>query len=350
MRISAGKDPITAKPGITPRSRAPVFVVGCSRSGTTLLYHMLLSAGDFAVYRAESQVFNLLMPRFGNLRIQKNRERLMHMWLKTRLFAVTGLDSGHITAKILRECKNYGDFLRIVMEEIAVNQNVHRWADCTPEHLLYMRQIKETVADALIIHIIRDGRDVALSLGKQGFVRPFRWDKKRRLTAAALYWRWIVNKGREYGQFVAPSYMEVRYEELVNQPRRTLASIGDFIDHDLDYDRILRAGIGSVSQPNTSFELGHQKGEFNPVGRWKKLLTSRELGALEDMIGDLLLDLGYQLQAPLAPTLSNRVGVRMSRLLYDFRFDLKEWVKTSTRLNEIWRREVPILAPYSAVS
>ncbi|PYX37709.1 MAG: hypothetical protein DMG81_13485 [Acidobacteria bacterium] len=39
------------------RSKAPVFVLGCPRSGTTLLYHMLLSAGNFALYRAESQVF-----------------------------------------------------------------------------------------------------------------------------------------------------------------------------------------------------------------------------------------------------------------------------------------------------
>ena len=53
------------RPESGARSKAPVFVLGCPRSGTTLLYHMLLSAGNFAVYRAESQVFNLLEPRFG---------------------------------------------------------------------------------------------------------------------------------------------------------------------------------------------------------------------------------------------------------------------------------------------
>src|SRR5690349_13992350 len=49
------------------RKDAPVFVLGCGRSGTTLLYHMLLSAGDFAVYRTESNAINLLEPRFGDL-------------------------------------------------------------------------------------------------------------------------------------------------------------------------------------------------------------------------------------------------------------------------------------------
>jgi hypothetical protein len=49
------------------RNDAPVFVVGCPRSGTTVLYHMLLSAGGFAVYRSESNVFNLLVTRFGGM-------------------------------------------------------------------------------------------------------------------------------------------------------------------------------------------------------------------------------------------------------------------------------------------
>jgi hypothetical protein len=63
------------------RENAPVFVVGCPRSGTTLLYNMLLSSGGFAVYLAESNVFNLLVPRFGDLSVRANRERLMDAWL-----------------------------------------------------------------------------------------------------------------------------------------------------------------------------------------------------------------------------------------------------------------------------
>ena len=57
------------------RSKAPVFVLGSVRSGTTLLYHMLLSSGNFVVYRTESNVFNLLEPRFGDLSAKRNRRR-----------------------------------------------------------------------------------------------------------------------------------------------------------------------------------------------------------------------------------------------------------------------------------
>ena len=160
------------------RKHAPVFVLGCVRSGTTLLYHMLLSAGGVAVYRAESNAINLLEPRFGDLSIRRNKEKLMEAWLNSKLFRVSGLHAESIRAKVIAECKNGGDFLRIVMGEVARSQNVGRWADCTPEHLLYLPRIKETIPNALIVHIIRDGRDVALSTAKLGYVQR-KWKKTR---------------------------------------------------------------------------------------------------------------------------------------------------------------------------
>src|SRR5258705_2496984 len=124
------------------RSKAPVFVLGCPRSGTTVLYHMLLSAGGFAIYRAESNVFNLLAPRFGNLNSAHNRQRLLKTWLRSKLFKVAGLDAAEISGKILSQCRSAGDFLRILMEEISTHHGVERWADTTPDHLLYMREIR----------------------------------------------------------------------------------------------------------------------------------------------------------------------------------------------------------------
>src|SRR6266853_585175 len=164
--VSQTKTSVSTEAATTSRKRAPVFVLGCGRSGTTLLYHMLLSAGGFAVYRAESNAINLLEPRFRNLRTKRNKERLMEAWLASKLFERSGLDKEAIKGKVIAECQNGGDFLRIIMGAMARNQNVERWADCTPEHLLYLERIKETIPEALIIHIIRDGRDVALSTAK----------------------------------------------------------------------------------------------------------------------------------------------------------------------------------------
>src|SRR5438270_2319026 len=244
-----------SKPPLQPgtRSKAPVFVLGCPRSGTTLLYHMLLSAGNFVIYRAESQVFNLLEPRFGDLRVPRNKCKLLDAWRSSPLFAKSGLDAHQLDAEVITKCTNGGDFLRIMMEAMARQQGVERWADCTPDHLLYLDRIKETIPDALIVHIIRDGRDVALSLEKQGWIRPLPWDQGKELQAAALYWEWIVNTGRAHGRALGADYKEVRYEDLVDDPNATLAGLGEFIGQKLDYSEIERVGIGSVSQPNTSF-------------------------------------------------------------------------------------------------
>jgi hypothetical protein len=255
---------------------------------------MLLSAGDFAVYRAESNVFNLLVPRFRGMRTAADRQELLNLWLRSKLFRVSGLDAHEISAKIVAECRSGGDFLRIVMQEVARKQGTARWADCTPDHLLYMEEIKRQIPDALFIHIIRDGRDVALSYVKQGWSYPLPWDRDECLGVAGLYWEWVIRKGREQGKRLGADYQEVRFEELITNPRETLSRLSLFIDHDLDYERIQRAGIGSVSQPNSSF-AGESEEIFNPVARWKTKMPPEQIAAFEELIGDFLLELGYSL-------------------------------------------------------
>jgi len=277
----------------TPRSTAPVFVLGCPRSGTTYLYHLLLSAGNFAIYHAESEVFHLLEPRFGDLSQPNNKTRLLQEWFNSRLFTATGLTKRTLQGKIMAECRNGGDFLRIVMQEVARNQGVARWAECTPDHILNLARIKQTIPDALIIHIIRDGRDAALSMEKQGWPKQLPWDGTKRRMAAGLYWEWIVRRGRTAGLQVGSDYTEVHYEDLINNPRQTLQRLGSFIDQELDYDQIQRTPVGSVTQPNTSFKEERRDGTFSPVGRWKKFYSPEELETFETLVGDGLQEFGY---------------------------------------------------------
>jgi LPS sulfotransferase NodH len=307
------------------RGKAPVFVVGCPRSGTTLLYNMLLSAGGFAMYLAESNVFNLLVPRFGDLDVRENRERLIDAWLQSQLFRASFLDAEKIRAKVLAECRNGGDFLRIVMEEMARAQGVQRWADNSPEELQYALAIKKYLPDALFIHMIRDGRDVSLSLDARphAWLRPFSWDRKDSLAMIGLFWEWAVKRGRKLGRQLGNDYLEVHFEQLQADPTGTLAKIGDFIEHDLDYDRILRVGIGSVREPNTSF-----KGDGgSPVGRWKEKISPERLALFETLVGPTLKELGY----PLATGGAGASRIKALRLSACYRayFAAKFWFKNS---------------------
>ena len=313
---------LLSAPGKTARSKAPVFVLGCSRSGTTLLYHMLLSSGNFAVYRMESQVFTLLEPRFRPLSKPRNKRRMLDVWYKTRLYQRSGLDASEVEPRIMRECQNGGDFLLIVMEAMCRKQGVERWADTTPEHLLYMRRIKETIPGALIIHVIRDGRDVALSWEKLSQIRRLPWDRKRPAMAAAIYWEWIVNKGRQTGRTLGGDYIEVRYEDLIRKPAEVLRHLEPFVEHDLDYARIIQAGIGSVSAPNTAFKDDPR----SPIGRWMIDLSQEELAHLEAMVSVTLKQLGYELRAKT----SSSYDMAKTRAAYRQYFEIKQFLKTRT--------------------
>jgi len=323
----------SSHPQSSGRALAPVFVLGCVRSGTTLLYHMLLSAGNFAVYRVESNALNLLEPRFGDLSVARNKRRLLDAWHNSRLYTRSGLNREEISARVMSECKNGGDFLRIVMSEIARKQGVARWADTTPEHLLFLHRIKETIPEALVIHIIRDGRDVALSTDKQGYVRRLPWDRTPSVMASGLYWDWMVNKGRRDGRDLGDDYTEVHFEDLIRQPRETLAGLGRFIAQELDYDQILRVGIGSVSVPNTSFRGG--PGEpFNPVGRWHRGYSARELAMLEGLVGRTLEENGYALGSKDRKAFE-RADLKLMRATYRTYFHTKLYMKAKTPLGRL---------------
>ena len=310
--------------------KPPVFIVGSPRSGTTLLYHMLLSAGGFAIYLTESKLFDLVFPQFADLSLKKHRRKALDLWLQSKLFTLSGLDRTYIESQILNQCRSGGDFLRIVMEEIARKQNVERWAENTPEHVLHLTRIKKEIPDAIIIHMIRDGRDVALSLDKKGWVRPWPWHTGHGALVAGLYWEWLLDKGREYQRTVDRNYMEVRYEQLVNSPAQTLSQIGQFIDHDLDYAQIQRVGIGSVSEPNTSFAAEAISGSFDPVGRWRKGFPRGELAILEHLIGPTLQSLGYPLTAHDSSRVPHQAAWKRVRAAYRCYWDLKLWLKMKT--------------------
>jgi hypothetical protein len=313
--------------GLRPRSNRPVFVVGCHRSGTNLLYDTLLSAGGFAIYRGYLPIHKMLIPRFGKLENIRNRRNLVHTWLGSEGFRRSGLDAENLTMKLLAGAKNGGEFIRIVMDEIAEAQHVPRWSVYDADNVLHIRRIKSEIPEALFIHIVRDGRDIALSLKQMGGFRPFPWNRKAgSLEATALYWKWMVENGREQGKSIPGDYAEVRFEELVDDPRSALKMLSTFLDQDLDYEKIQKASLGRLRESNSSFQPEDRK---NPVNRWKEKLSSRQISDIETLVGDCLEKSGYALTT----TPEQRVPGLRHKYLRSFSpqfLNLKRWLKMQT--------------------
>jgi len=145
-----------------------------------------------------------------------------------------------------------------------------------------------------------------------------------------------VRKGRKIGRELGRDYCEVHYEDLVEKPRETLLSLSEFVGQELHYDHIQRVGVGSVSQPNSSFSSGR---DFRPVGRWAEQMTGPQLANFEALVGSFLAERGYRLAT------SAKLGATEARLCASYLpwFDLRHWLKSRTplgRLSSIERMEI----------
>jgi hypothetical protein len=313
------------------RANSPVFVMGCHRSGTNLLYEMLLSACGFAIYRGLLPVFETLIPRFGALDHRHNREQLLQTWLHSKGFRCTGLDADALSSRILEDCRSGADFIRVVMESVAQKQGARRWAVYDPDNVLHVERLKAGIPNALFLHIIRDGRDIALSLKKMEGFSPLPWDRAETpsLVATALYWEWMVRNGRRGGSRFPADYMETRYEDLMVNPRETLGKLGTFLKHDLNYDQMLKPGLGRLSESNSSFREENSVERMNPLGRWKQRLSPISVAAIEAAVGDRLEEYGYSLSLPKA---ERPLGIRgqFQRFLYRRYLSGKLWLKQNT--------------------
>lgn len=277
------------------KSRGPVFVVGVPRSGTTYVYHLLVSAGLLANFRAETHIFNQLAPRFGGMRRAKDREAALRVFAASDIGARTNVDFSTIRHEVVEKANHAGDFMRIIMDAMAAKQGKTRWGDSTPAHLAHMRQIKAEIPDAKFVHVIRDGRDVAVSLARQGWVRRIWGDRSDPAVAAGLNWSASTRAAIKSGEILRPDYAEVRYEDLLAQPEIELRKLGAFLGESLDYSDVLRHPIGSVSKPNSSFK---EESAASPLGRWKTELDPETAGLLRAAIAPELRLLGYESGGP----------------------------------------------------
>lgn len=280
---------------------------------------MLLSAGGFTRYRTETHVFNTLAPRFRGLQRPADVAAALEAWLASDCHTLSGLDAEALRRDIPGRVRGPGAFLSAIMDAMTRQQGAVRWAETTPAHILHVDEIRAQIPGALIVHVVRDGRDVAASMERQGWIRPIAIDRERPVLAAAAYWDFVVRRGIAAGaRHGRAAYTEVRYEDLIDQPETTLAALGGFLEHQLDWAEIQRAGIGSVGRPNTSFPGA--PGGFK--GRWKTQLTEADAHDVDAMLAPTLRRLGYDTREDRVPP-----ALTARRLAYATRFRLRERLK-----------------------
>jgi hypothetical protein len=278
-----------------------VFVVGCPRSGTTLLQRMLDNHSELAL----ANDTHFIPAAVGGFRPRPDLPLTPEMVERVREFrtrAGKGFDRLQLPDGALERAastaRTYPRFVSALYSELAAVHGKPWAGEKTPDYVRHLPLLASLFPWAKLVHLIRDGRDSTLALldwaqpGK-GPGRLKLWHESP-VAACALWWQWQVSSGRrDAADMGSARYLEVRYESLVANPAEILRMITSFLE--LPYDEGMLAY--HVGRTRAKPGLPSNKAWLPPtpgVRDWQTQMQPHDVELVEALVGGLLADLGYQ--------------------------------------------------------
>ncbi|MFB4311189.1 sulfotransferase [Actinomadura sp. GTD37] len=280
---------------MTRESCRPIFVLGCPRSGTTLLQQMLHSHRRIA-FPSETRFVHVAYANrhgFGDLGRAENRRALAE-WItggEDTKFAVLGLDADAVVEEIVQAPPTLGSALAAVFRCYARRHGKPRWGDKRPSYFRRVPMLQRMFPDAQFVHLVRDGRDAVSSLTRMPW---FTGD----IHAAALTWREAVDAGRRLGARLGPdAFYEFRYEDLVAEPADALVKLCAFLgeEYDAEMTGAYRHARRTVPAERRWHLRTHEAPNTRRVGAWRERMADWEADLVEHVLADRLRHHGYEL-------------------------------------------------------
>lgn len=281
-----------------PADRAPFFVVGFQRSGTTLLRMMLDSHPRVAVPLDTTGLWARYDERqgeFGALETPADRRRMVEALLgeeRIRLWE-TELDAHDIAARVEETGGDYPSVVAAFHRAYAEARGKDRWGSKDPGDMLRIDRIHGWFPEARFVHLVRDGRDACLSQRDQ----PFGHDD---LLACGADWRQQVWWVRRIGRILGPGrYHEMRYEDLVTDPEAELRSLCRMLDLEFDpamlsYHRRVEEAI--PAEKRYIWPLIDSAPRRDNVEKWREAMSEGERICFEKRARDVLEESGYEVR------------------------------------------------------
>ena len=288
---------------MTDKIQKPIFIVGCPRSGTTILArildnHSLIAAGS------ETHFFNLLSKNkkhdwqnfdsdsIDNFFKQVRVEDFCSL-LKVSLeefkeqFSQTALDSS--LSKTQANKKRVFDTMMLLL--INKKQKI-LCCEKTPQHFNNIEEILELYPDAKIIHLLRDGRDTVNSLIKM----PWRPEG---LLTNSRYWKRYARKSiniiDKYNK-QEKNFHCLRYEDLLQTPQESLSKLCTFLEIEFEEAMLSKSkdqtGIFSAWESSWKHKAMEEL-DSTRIGTWNKELDDKEKKLINWHLKDQLIALGY---------------------------------------------------------
>jgi hypothetical protein len=329
-----------AKETVEGRARNPyLFIVGCARSGTTLIHRMV----DAHPLIAITPEMHWITYHFKKWKHSKPdglvTPELISELAEHRRFAQFEIGREEFEGLLgPGEQVSYPSFLNGIFDLYGRVKNKPLVGNKTPAYVRSISSLHALWPEAKFVHIIRDGRDVCLSImnwkkAGRNAGRYATWNEDP-VSTTALWWERKVRLGREAGASLGPElYHEIRYESLVSRAVEECTRLCEFLDVPYD-DAMVRFHEGKTRTDLPDARKNAKKAWLpitSGLRNWRSEMPDEDVERFEAAAGDLLGELGY---ARAFPRPSAEKLEHASRIREAFAGEVRE---RKERLPERWR-------------
>lgn len=278
-----------------PGDARPIIVLGCPRSGTTLLQTMLHSHPRIAIPPETRFLLPAYRRRleFGDLEKAANRRKLgRFVTRRGRKFRDLGLPREETIRRIAEGPPTVGSALGIVFRAYAERFDAARWGDKRPAYHNHIPVLMRLFPDAQLVHIVRDPRDCVASL------KRMRWWKRPSHHSVAVWAQSIDSTDAALRRWPG-ALVRVRYERLVADPESELRALCAALGEEYDPAMAEPERTAAVAVPERKRRHHHVNTAVAPttsaIGKWRDGLEPWEVGLCERVLAGRMREFGYEL-------------------------------------------------------
>ncbi len=281
-----------------------VFIVGSPRSGTTLLRH-IVSAHPAITITPEAHWIPLFFQEKRGLTPEGMiTPQFVDQLLEHPKFALFRIPKEEVLALAENGYpQTYASFITRIFDLYGRKQGKALVGNKTPDSARRIRTLHTLWPEARFVHLIRDGRNVALSLMSWPRVaqkRPgtFSTWKDDPVSTAAMWWELNVRGGREAGRTLDPRlYFEIRYESLIANPEQECRALCAFMGLPFHEAMLRHQDVRPGQGPKVA-----AKRDWQPITAgmrdWRSAMSPEQVERFEAAVGDLLDELDYPRTVP----------------------------------------------------
>jgi len=265
----------------------PVFLVGLPRSGTTLLTAMLGAHPAFAC--GPETAFFMRLPRDTSKLVDPAHwpdRAVEHLASNQRrgvpFYELYGLDRAQVHAALAQREPSVGAMLESVISTYAFVAGKPRWAEKSPRHILFLPRLRSAFPEAPVVRIVRDPRDVALSVMRAPFGGSSLIVNLYECARLSARTEPIIERDRRL--------MTLRFEDLVADPEPELRRLCDFVGEPFDARMLEQSGAAAAIQDRSEWWLAKaaERPDSSRLAVWRRELTPEQQRAAAAICHDIL--------------------------------------------------------------